>query len=118
MLDFRDVELKYASDRPVLKGVSLTVQPGEVVGIVGASGGGKSSLLKILSGLQDADSGSVYFAGKRVKGPSEQLIPGTRISNLLTRILHWTGTIPFGKISVSKCSTCRMMSGNDFVRSF
>lgn len=60
----------------VLKDISITVTEGTITGVVGPSGGGKSSLLKIISGLLDATSGNVFWKGKRVKGPSEQLIPG------------------------------------------
>jgi len=45
----------------VLKGVSLTVQPAEVVSIVGASGAGKTTLLQILGTLEAADRGTVHF---------------------------------------------------------
>lgn len=54
-------------DREILRGVSLTVEPGEKIGVVGRNGTGKSTLLKILTGLQKPDSGSVSTAqGVRV----------------------------------------------------
>lgn len=62
--------------RPILSSIDFKLKPGEIVGIVGASGGGKSSFLKILGGLLDPSSGLVTFEGKKVKGPSELLIPG------------------------------------------
>ena len=63
-------------DSPVLNGISLDIPIGTIVGIVGPSGGGKSTLLKIIAGLLDADGGDVFWNNKRIIGPSEQLIPG------------------------------------------
>jgi len=50
----------------VLKGVSLTLDKGEVVSIVGASGAGKSTLLYIVSSLEQADKGEVIFDGQEI----------------------------------------------------
>jgi len=50
----------------VLKGVSLTLDKGEVVSIVGASGAGKSTLLYIVSSLEQADKGEVIFDGQAI----------------------------------------------------
>ena len=76
MLSIRQVHFAYNEQKKILKGISIDLQPGEVFGIVGASGGGKSTLLKITAGLLDASKGSVYWNGERVPGPSERLIPG------------------------------------------
>lgn len=50
----------------VLRSISLRVEPGEMVGIVGPSGSGKSTLLYCLSGLEAADAGSIEVMGKQV----------------------------------------------------
>ena len=54
----------WASEVPVLKGVDLSVKKGEFVAIVGASGGGKSTLLHILGALDKPDEGAVRFKGQ------------------------------------------------------
>src|SRR5687768_8025180 len=74
MLSIRSLNLRFA--QLVLRDVDLTVESGQIVGVVGPSGGGKSSLLKIIAGLLDAGSGKVAWNAQRVKGPSEKLVPG------------------------------------------
>lgn len=58
----------------VLKGVSLEVAQGEVVSIVGASGAGKSTLLYIVSSLEKADKGTIYFEGKDISKQSNKAL--------------------------------------------
>ena len=63
-IELRDIVYRYApSDPLVLDGVNLTVEPGEHVAITGPSGGGKSTLVKLLLGLVEPDSGVVLIDG-------------------------------------------------------
>ena len=67
MLDFKEVELYY-DHVYALKGVSLSVNQGETVALIGANGAGKSSILRTITGLATPKTGSVTFEGSRVDG--------------------------------------------------
>lgn len=58
---------KYFGGVQALKNVDLTLYSGEVLSVVGDNGAGKSTLIKILSGAYNADSGEIYYKGKKVK---------------------------------------------------
>ena len=66
-LEVRNV-CKSFDGRPVLKDVSLELRPGELASILGASGGGKTTLFNIISGLLEPDCGSVLLNGRDVTG--------------------------------------------------
>ena len=66
-LELMHLKFRYTPDMPyVLDGLSLSIQPGEYLGIVGSSGCGKSTLMKMILGFETAESGSVYFDGKNI----------------------------------------------------
>ncbi len=61
-IEFSEVHFGYANEaRPVLRGVSLTVRAGRMVALVGESGGGKSTLTKLLPRFHDPTSGAVFW---------------------------------------------------------
>jgi ATP-binding cassette subfamily C protein len=66
-LSVENVCFSYGEGLPVLDGVSLSIAEGEKVALVGASGGGKSTLVQIILGLYPADSGELYFDGVNLK---------------------------------------------------
>lgn len=74
--------VKSFSSIEVLRSVSLSVEEGEMVAIVGASGAGKTTLLQIMGTLLRADSGSVYIDGKDVTSMSERTLAQFRNRNI------------------------------------
>src|SRR5690242_1807916 len=64
--------------RRILDGADLTVEPGEVVAVLGRSGSGKSTLLHLLGGLDRPEAGRIEVAGERVDGVSEQRLSALR----------------------------------------
>lgn len=75
MLEVQNVSLQF-DRKKILEDISLSINQGEIVGIIGRSGMGKTSLLKIMSAHLTANSGSVIHNGKKLVGPNEKLIPG------------------------------------------
>ena len=73
MIHLQDINKTYFGAQPlhVLKGISLDIQAGEFVSIMGASGSGKSTLLNILGILDNYDSGEYWLDGTLIKGLSE-----------------------------------------------
>ncbi|MDX8438911.1 ABC transporter ATP-binding protein [Mesorhizobium australafricanum] len=67
ILNFANVELYY-DHVYALKGVSLEVNEGETVALIGANGAGKSSILRAITGLRRIRSGEIHYSGKRIDG--------------------------------------------------
>ncbi len=66
-IEFRDVHFSYGGEREALSGVNLTVAPGETVALVGQTGAGKSTLVKLVARFYDVTSGRVLVDGVDVR---------------------------------------------------
>ena len=66
-IEFKNVSFAYNEDAKVLKDVSFTAKQGEVTALVGISGSGKTSVLRLISRLYDYDTGSILIDGKDIK---------------------------------------------------
>ncbi len=67
MITLTDVEYSYPSGDAALSGISLSVERGTLVGLVGANGSGKSTLMALLAGLYTPSGGTLTFAGMSVR---------------------------------------------------
>ncbi len=66
-IEFKDVYFSYESNRSILRGISLTVKPGETWAIVGPSGSGKSTLGRLLFRFYDVDDGTLLIDGQDIR---------------------------------------------------
>ena len=73
LLEIRDLSVSYGAIA-ALSSVSISVPAGEIVAVLGANGGGKTTLLKTISGLVQAGSGSIVFDGERITKLSPEAI--------------------------------------------
>ena len=83
MLEVKNLKVAYGRVRAV-KGISFTVEQGQVVTLVGTNGAGKTTTLRTISGLIRPESGEIWFEGKRidstpaheVRHPGPRALPG------------------------------------------
>jgi osmoprotectant transport system ATP-binding protein len=68
IIEFRDVEYRISttSTRPILSGVSLEIHQGATIALLGRSGSGKTTTLKLINRLRDCTSGSIFVEGRNV----------------------------------------------------
>ena len=83
-----DIELSYASHL-VLRGADITVSKGECVALIGNNGSGKSSLLKVLTGQVEPDSGTVERMAVPGLLSQDSALPGERVEDALREALSW-----------------------------
>lgn len=92
-LSFEHVTFTYPNDEePILKDVSFDIAPGEMVGVVGATGAGKSTLAQLIPRLFDPQQGSIKIGGKDIRTVSERTLRKT-VSIVLQRAILFSGTI-------------------------
>jgi ATP-binding cassette subfamily C protein len=73
-IELKDIQFEYRPDEPVLNRVSLDIPAGQKVALVGASGGGKSTLVQVLLGLYPAQAGEIRFDGVPVQDIGLQVV--------------------------------------------
>jgi zinc transport system ATP-binding protein len=89
LLDVTEVTFAYG-DRPVIDGVSLTVDAGEFLGLVGPNGSGKTTLLELMIGLRRPDTGTVTLFGE----PAHESTTGARIGFVPQTVSTTNGAMP------------------------
>jgi ATP-binding cassette subfamily B protein len=91
-VEFKDVWLSYHFGEPVLKGISFRVRPGEKVALVGATGGGKTSIISALCRFYDVEKGAIRVDGVDVRDWNKQELR-RRLGLVLQDVFLFSGDI-------------------------
>lgn len=90
---FEDVSFTYPNDdEPTLRHISFRIEPGQMVGVVGATGAGKSTLAQLIPRLFDPQEGQIFLGGKPIKSLSQATLRQT-VSIVLQKAILFSGTI-------------------------
>ena len=125
-ISFSHVDFSYKKDsaEPVLKDITLDIRSGETVGIIGATGSAKSSLVSLISRLYDVTAGEVQVGGRNVKDYDMASLRN-QVSVVLQNNVLFSGSIydnlRWGDPNASdeECQrACRLACADDFIRSF
>ena len=125
-ISFSHVNFSYKKDsaEPVLKDITLDICSGETVGIIGATGSAKSSLVSLISRLYDVTAGEVRVGGRNVKDYDMASLRN-QVSVVLQNNVLFSGSIydnlRWGDPNASdkECQrACRLACADDFIRSF
>jgi ATP-binding cassette subfamily B protein len=93
-IEFRDVWFGYKPEEPVIRGVSFRIRPGEKLAVVGATGAGKTTLIKLLTRLYDIDRGSILIDGVDIRKFDKHELR-RRIGTVLQDVFLFSGDIEY-----------------------
>ncbi len=92
-VEFRDVRFRYAgAEREILRGVSFSVEPGQLVALLGTTGAGKSTIINLLPRFYDVTGGAVLVDGRDVRGVTLSSLR-SQIGVVLQEALLFSGTV-------------------------
>lgn len=90
---FEDVSFTYPNDdKPTLRHISFSIEPGQMIGVVGATGAGKSTLAQLIPRLFDPQEGQILLGGKPITSLSQATLRQT-VSIVLQKAILFSGTI-------------------------
>ncbi|MBR5785622.1 MAG: ABC transporter ATP-binding protein [Clostridia bacterium] len=123
-VEYQNMFFGYKSYKTVLKDVNLSVKSGEMIGLVGHSGSGKSTMINLLLRFYDPDSGRITIDGVDLKNISQRYIRN-QIGVVLQETFLFSGTI-FENVTYSKpdatleevIQACKLANAHDFIMKF
>lgn len=125
-ISFKHVTFRYSdtAETPVLSDINLDIKSGETIGIIGGTGGSKSSLVNLISRLYDTDTGSVIVGGHDVREYDMDTLRN-KVAVVLQQNVLFSGTIlenlRWGdkNATTDECiEACKMACADDFIDSF
>ncbi len=99
-IEIKDLSFGYESGNTVLHNVNLTIKPGEMIGIVGRSGVGKSTLINLIMRMYDPDSGSISIGGVDIRDMTQESLR-RQMGVVLQETMLFSGTL-YANIAYSK----------------
>ena len=102
---FNDVSFYYLTNKPLFKNLNITIRPGEKVGLVGYSGGGKSSFFKLILRLMEVTEGGILIDGQDIKSITQSsLVRQIAVIQQEPELFHRSilDNIRYGKIDASE----------------
>lgn len=121
-VEFKDVYLAYEGDDHVIKGLNLSVRPGETIAIVGQTGAGKTSIINLLSRLYDVNAGSILVDGYDIRNVTLASLR-RQVAVVLQEPFLFAGSIKdnlrYGRPEATDgeiYEVCRQLGIDDFIR--
>lgn len=120
-IEFRNVTFGYEKYAPVLENINLSVKAGEMIGLVGASGTGKSTMINLLMRLYDVDKGQILIDGVDIRDIDKNCLH-SQIGVVLQETFLFSGTVlsnlKFAKPDATYAeivSACKQANAHDFI---
>jgi len=119
---FENVDFSYDEDEPVLRNISFVAEPGEMVGLVGPTGAGKSTIINVLNRFYDISAGSVTIDGYDIRDVAKDSLRG-QLGIVLQRTYLFTDSvrnnIKFGRLDATNAEVeeaARLANADHFIR--
>ncbi len=122
-IEFKDVVFKYGLRRPTIKGVSFKVRKGEALGIIGESGCGKTTLIKLIMGFFKINSGQILINGRDINEFTKSSL--RKKMAYVSQNDYWFRDTIYNNLTIGKENTteeeldkvCKMVKMDDYIKS-
>ncbi len=94
LFEIKDLKVRYEGAE-VVKGISLNLEAGEIVTLIGSNGAGKTTTLRTISGLKEHFSGEIWFEGKRI----DKRLPQDIVKMGITQVPQGRGLFPYMSVA-------------------